>query len=369
MPGKQSGIGIVSLIAGVVIGGYGYKTFFATDAMIDIVDTGPGGSTKPESATDLAADNERLHSELAALHNERTREKLAAVAEKLDDTENGLAEVAAKMGVQFNDPKFQDALASIDWDVVGASMKDMVPLMAMLAEQLAKGEEIDLAVAGEVQKLNGELLKAAQKIMEGKIPGTGVNGSFTHPAVVANQFAAALKAAGLELNEEQRESMDRIMKFYSSKDESLRLADHESSMQTLAEEVEFKDAFYKEVRGLLSEEQQAAIFSKGSEGRLGLDMFDSTLMLEGYAKKMPVADANQLATMLSTRVFRGVDLDAAGRKQLDAILTRWSHSLPADFWSNKADALDRKGIMSGSRVRAALKRQSNRQFTIGFALI
>ena len=224
---------------------------------------------------------------------------------------------------------------------------------------MAKGETPDLAVAGEVQKLNGELLKAAQKIMEGKIPGTGVNGAFTHPVVVANQFGAALKAAGLELSDAQKDSLDRAMKFYAAKDESLRLAegDKDFKLEVLAEEAEFKAAFYAETRGMLTEEQKNALFSEHTSGQGGFDIFDSSLMLMSYARPVKVTDAADFAAKLSGR-FSKAPLDAAGRKKLDAIITRWTNELPADFWSAKAGPLDNKGAMSSSRIRNALARQT-----------
>ena len=356
MLGREAGIGIAGLVAGAVIGGLTLSAIGQKDATLDTP-----GAADPESGGDFQTQNDQLKAELTSLKVEVNRKKLAEAEEEPNPKENKAVakKATAAIGVTFADEKFQETLAAIDWDAVGVSMKDMIPLLAKLAEAVANGETPDLAVAGEIQKLNGELLIAAQKIMEGNIPGTGVNGSWTHPVVVANLFGAALKAAGFELSNEQKDRLDRAMKFYSAKDQSLRLAegDKEFKLEVLAEESEFKAAFYKEARGMLTEEQQKALFSERTSGRGGFDIFDSSLMLMKYARPVRVKNAPDLASKLS-RKFSSIKLDAGGKKQLDAILTRWSNELPADFWSNKADALDKKGAMSSARVRNALKRQT-----------
>ncbi len=360
MSARDAGIGIGGLIVGAVVGGLTWSTLFPKDATLDLPEAeGVGAAAQP--AGDLRSENARLKAEIANLQVKLDRKKLAAAEEEKDAEENGVEDPeTTPTDVLFAHANFQEALASIDWDAVGGSMKDMVPLIAKLAEAIAAGERPNLAIVGEIQKLNGELLKAAQKIMEGNIPGTGVNGSFTHPVVVANQFGAALKAAGLDLSKEQKETLDRAMWFYAAKDESLRLTegDRELKIDVLAEEIEFKNAFYEEARSLLTEEQRKALFSEHTAGRASLDVFDSSLMLAGHAKPVRVKNASDLASTLSRKIAAGVKIDASGRKQLDAILTRWSNELPAEFWAKKASTLDKKGMISGTRVRAALKRQT-----------
>ncbi len=360
MSGRETGIAIVGLIAGTVIGAFTWSSIGPKDTMIDNSEenANPAGAA---SSVDLQAENDRLKAEMASMRDEANRKNLAE-AEKAPtpkEKEAVAKEAAALIGVTFKDEKFQDALASIDWDTVGSSMKDMIPLMARLAEAIENGEDPDLAMVGEIQQLNGELMKAAQKIMEGNIPGTGVNGSFTHPVVVANQIGAALKAAGVELSAEQKASLERAMRFYSAKDESLRLAEDSKDfkLEVLNEEAEFKAAFYDEARGMLTKEQRSALFSDRSSGRMGFDLFDSSLMLGGYALPLQVKDATELASKLSGR-FAKTKIDEAGRKKLNAIITKWSNELPADFWSTKGNALDRSGAMSSSAIRAALKRQT-----------
>jgi hypothetical protein len=360
MSAREAGIGIVSLIAGGVIGGLTWAAIGTKEDTIDkTADDAPVAGT--QNADDLQSQNALLKSQIAGLRVELNRKKLAAAEEEVPEkSEVVTAEAPIPQEVLFGDPKYQEALASIDWATVGQAMKDMVPLAAKLAEQLENGEELDLAVAGELQKLNGELLKAAQKIMEGNIPGTGINGSFTHPVVAANQIGAALKAAGLDLSKEQKDNLERAMQFYAAKDHSLRLAegDREFKLDILGEELEFKDAFYKEARRMLTKEQRDVLYSERSAGRAGFDVFDSSLMTAGMAKPLKVKDAAELASKLSRSISSSTGLDAAGRKQLDAIITKWSNEFPAEFWSNKGNALDKRGALSGARVRAALKRQS-----------
>lgn len=361
MSAREAGIGMGGLIVGAVLGGLGWSMIQQRE-VLELPEAKTPKAETPSGA--LMSENARLKEEIRDLRAELDRKKLAIAAkERAKEQDEAPEEVRAKdpdaSMVLFADAKYQKALDSIDWNAVGTSMKDMVPLIARLAEGLAAGEEMDLELAGEIQKLNGELLKAAQKIMEGKIPGTGINGSFTHPVVVANQLGAALKAAGLELSKEQQESLSRVMHYYAVKDESLRLVegDREFKLDVLAEEIEFKDAFYQEARALMTPEQRKALYSEHSKGRARLDVFDSTLMLAQYARAMPCKDAAGLATNMSEKIASVIGVDASARKQLDAVVTQWSNQLPAEFWGEKASKLDRMGMMSGSRIRAAMKRQ------------
>lgn len=367
MSGRETGIGIGGLVVGAVVGGVIWSMIQKDSTLAVPEARAPSSEARPSG--DLLLENARLKTEIADLRAELDRKKLAiAMEETKEETkeeeapEESAAEdpgAPAAAAVMFADAKYQKALASIDWDAVGVAMKDMVPLIAKLAEGMAAGEDLDLEIAGEIQKLNGDLLKAAKKIMEGKIPGTGINGSFTHPVVVANQLGAALKAAGLELSKEQRDSLSRVMRYYAVRDESLRLVegDRELKIDVLAEEIEFKDAFYMEARSIMTEEQRKALFNEHSAGRVRLDVFDSSLMLVQHAKPVRCKNAVDLASTLSDRIASVVKLDAKSRKHLDAVMARWSNELPAEFWANKASTLDKKGMMSGSRVRAALKRQ------------
>ena len=107
MSGKEAGIGFVSLIAGAVIGGFGYQTWFASDATVDQPET-PGARTNSEPGTDLAAENEKLRSQLAAMRSELDREKLVAEKEKpkQDEVAEAAMATAANMGVSFDDRLF-----------------------------------------------------------------------------------------------------------------------------------------------------------------------------------------------------------------------------------------------------------------------
>ena len=364
MTGRETAVAMAATCVGIVIGGFGFKMFFAGDVSIDTPDAQQEAVKRQQAAEDLDAENGRLRAQIASLNVELNRQKLAAAEQEEKSEEQSEEKVEAKklaaaMGVAFDDPNFQEALAKIDWVAVGTNMKDIVPLVAQLAEAMAKGERPNLADVGQIRVLSGELLKAAEVIMNAKIPGSGINGAFTHPVVVANQFSAALRAAGFELSSQQQEDLRRVMQFYAAKDESLRLVagDRELALENLGEEAEFKDAFYKEARALLSEEQQNALFSKHSDGRTGLDMFDSSLMLAQYARPMRVKDPAHLASSLFKQIQEKATLSKNAEKQLNTVLAKWSQSFPAEYWANKSDALENQGMMKSARIRSALRRQ------------
>ncbi len=359
--GKDTGIMFVSLAAGAVIGALGWQVL--QEDGVQAPRAPASESAQAGNFADLQAENSQLKQQLDDLQAKSLRRELEAEPAKTDGAAEAVAtegEIAAKAEaayrVMFSDPKFKDVLAKIDWQVMGNNMKDMVPLIAELAESMAAGEPPSLELVGEIQKLNGDLLAIAGTIAEGDIPGEGINGAFTHPLVVANQLSATLQAAGLSLTEAQKQGLDVITKHYAAIDEGLRLSPDSDALglENLLKEAEYKDGLYREARALLTPEQQKALYSEHSEGRLSLDMFDSSLMLGAYAQPLPVTDSKHLASILSREFVQDMSLSEAEGAKLDGIIQKWANNLPASYWSNKADALDMKGMMKSDRVREAM---------------
>jgi hypothetical protein len=259
----------------------------------------------------------------------------------------------------FEDPEFGEALAKIDWQTLGVNLNEMMPMISKLAEAIANGEEVPLDVAGELQQRNGAVVVIAKAIMDAKVPGAGINGSFSHPSVVSNQIGAVLQAAGLDLDEGQQQSMERIRSYYAAKDKSLRLIaeSRDLGVENLLDEVTFKNDFYNEARAILSAEQNGVLSSDAIRGRAHLDIFDTGIVLAQYAKPIRVKDPADLVATWSRKLRFETQLDAAGKKALHGILTSYANNFPPSFWENKPDALDRKRMMKSSRIRDALRRQ------------
>ena len=358
---RDTGVSFLSIAAGATLGILVWK-YVAPDHELLPTAQDPVDQAAFDDLVDLQTQNQKLLDEVrdlqTALSRQIEEEPKAPPSETVDAPDRLKAALAGSL--LLTDEQYAEVLAKIDWATMGGSMKDMVPLIEQLAEALAAGEDPDLAIQGQIQKLNGDLLTIAQVIMEGEVPGTGVNGSFTHPLVAGNQIAAALTAAGLGLDDGQIEGLENIMRVYAARDRGLR--DTESSesfkLTNLLEEIDLKSEFYSEARAMLSPEQSAALYRDGSAGRIGMDMFDAGLMLGEYAKPVGAASSTEFAGAVAKRFGSLTNLSDDARQQLDNVVATWANRHYGDaFWSESSDPLSKRGMMTSSQVRVAMRNQ------------
>ncbi|MEE2888631.1 MAG: hypothetical protein VX951_14470 [Planctomycetota bacterium] len=347
-----------SLVIGGLLGFFARDVFVSPEQGASQLD--PDSSMTQEDAgpvASLRSENAALTAKIRDLESELARKPLPKPSSEEPDQDQVAENKASDpVGPTFSSDELSQVLAKIDWSLLGTNMKDLVPLLGKLAEAINKGETPDLNDMAEIQRLNADLLNIAKTISDGKVPGSGINGAFTHPIVVANQLSAALNAAGQALDADQRSALDRVMKEFAARDQNLRLAeaDSEFQLENLAQETQLKHEFYTQAKGLLNKDQFGALYNEGSAGRSGLDMFDSGLMLGQYAKPMTATDAKSLAAKTSKAMTSQLGLTGEAAKQLDGIISKWSQSYPSTYWETKADTLEHKGMLKTSRIREAL---------------
>ena len=326
---------------------------------LETADPQPGEFTAREQG--LLDENAALRQQLADAEARATRTRMAdeEVAEPIAADLVAGEEISVE--ARFVDDKYGAALAEVDWKVVGEALKGMVPVSAALAEAIlgGDGEGFLLALAGELQQFNGQLLGQLQPLMDGEIPGTGPNGTFTHPLVVANQVDQTLVAGDLPLSEEQRESLDAITSHYLAQDENLRVSaeGYELSLETILQETGMKAQMRSEIEGILSTEQHQMLYPDATRDYNGLDLFGTGLVWNQFAKPMRVDGPQGASTRLLGSFTTGLELGADQVERLRPLLDNWSRSYPAEYWSDKGNILEGQGILKTSRTRIAAERQ------------
>jgi hypothetical protein len=293
--------------------------------------------------------NQDLEAKASRLRAENVAETSAAVAQSPPPA------AALKAAVTY--AGLEPALEKVDWDVVGKSMHEMTQKLDELYAALEKGEEMPLAVLGQIQKLNAELIEQAGAVVAAKVPGTGVNGAFTNPVVAANQMYAALDKAGLPLSNAQRDSLQRITAQIAGEDEQRRssLDAEDFELVDLLGETALKDRFYQEARGLLTPAQERALFPARLAGA-SANLFDTGLMWAQFAKPIIAKDRTDLAEQIASSVAEGLDLDAATSPQLRAAVDAWAKTLPDDAF-HAVGELAGTGLDRLGPVRQAAQRQ------------
>lgn len=305
----------------------------------------------------LLDENEELRRRLAEAEARASRQRVAN-----EDAAPVMGDVALEdetvLAARFSDDKYGAALAGVDWKVVGTAMKGQVAVSAELAAAILAGE-IPLELAGELQQFNGQLVGQLQPLMDGEVPGSGPNGTFTHPLVAANQVDQVLASGDAPLSEEQSSLVAAITDHYLAQDENLRIRaeGHELSLETLLEETAMKDRFYEEVGQVLSPEQHAMLYPDGVGDYNQLNLFGTGIIWAQVAKPALVEGPEDLARRNFSRFSDGLKLNPDQQERLRPLLDTWSRSYPPEYWSETSNALEREGIMKTSRTRMAAERQ------------
>ncbi len=294
--------------------------------------------------------------QLAALERGRSEleQQLAAARARIDQLETSAqrtlvaaaasrpsqpsaAEAEEKSGpkpARFGYPGFEDALAEVDWDVTGAALKEMVAVMDELLQSLespdAEPGELPVELLGKLSEENGKLVQMALKLVKHKLPGTGVNGVYTHPLLASNQMHATLQKIGIPLTEAQQAALHKVASHYSGADDQRRLRYPADTplLQSFVDELELKERFYAEAKGLLTPEQQRALYPQATSSRIGMNMFSSGLALAPLLETTKVQGPADFGSAVANAYGRELGLDAAGQQRLGELTGSWANRLP-----------------------------------------
>ena len=307
----------------------------------------------------LLDENEALKQRLAEAEARASRTRMEAEEAGEPIAADLVAVEQTDLEARFVDDKYGAALAGVDWKVVGTAMKGLLPITEKLAEAILATGEVPLDLAGELQQLNGQLVAQLQPLMEGEVPGFGTGGTFTHPLVVANQVDQVLAAGDAPLSEDQSDRLSAITNHYLAQDENLRVSaeGYELSLETILEETAMKARMRNEIEGILSTEQHEMLYPDAVRDYNGLDLFGTGLVWAQFAKPMRVDGPQGAATRLLGSFTSGLELGTDQVERLRPLLDNWSRSYPGEYWSDKPNALENKGMLKTSRTRIAAERQ------------
>jgi len=292
---------------------------------------------------------------VAELESALAREEVTAPKEA---TAMASAEPAEVMTFPFHYTGLDGVLAKIDWAVMGSVTADLLPLLTELGEILDRGDEVPLALAGQIQSLNGKLLEQAQTIVEG-IPGAGVNGSFSHPLVVANQLHAVFQSAGVPLDADQTAQMQALAAQYAGEDDQRRATYSEETpkLQALIDEMAMKERFYAEARGVLDTEQLGVISNPAIDGHTGIELMGTGMGWSTFTKPASVTSLEEFGTKLSKNLSSSLNIPAEQEAQVSAIVQKWARRFPQNLWQAETSNRAKYRMIEVERVRQSAQTQ------------
>lgn len=244
-----------------------------------------------------------------------------------------VAAAPAAKGPRFAFGEF-GKLADVDWKSVGDNLSAMAPLCDDVMKKLNKGGELPGEELGKIQQHNGPLVAAAVKVMR-ELPGTGANGSFTHPAFMVNAIAATLEAAGKALTQEEATALERIAREFSDED-AHRLQAYDASVYALQktyDEADLRRRFVDAAFAALTEDQRNTLTPPSIKGMVGFDLFSDGLIWATVMRPMPFKEkdtdtlVNEVANALNTPLKLPKEQQDAAR----AVVAKWAQALPASL--------------------------------------
>jgi hypothetical protein len=320
------------------------------------------GRTADAGESELADELARAQARIRELELAQAR-RAAAVPLAPDTASKPAApdDDEGKRDVRFTGAGVHEALLALDWNAVGEATKNLLPLITELAEKTEETGELPLDVIGQLQRWNGDLITAAMKLVEHEVPGTGVNGAFTHPLVVANQLDSLFDKAGMPMTELQQEDLDTVAQRFVRQDDIRRSGyfGDTPALRKVIDEMELKDRFYEDAERLLTPAQQKLIWNDATRGRTSLDVFSSGLAWGPLAKPIEATDRNQLVARMTDGMARDLELSPGDQVKVREIVSSWSQGFPEAYWKEPVNALTRKGVptLRVQQIRTAAKQQ------------
>ncbi|MFI5401808.1 MAG: hypothetical protein ACHQ1G_02650, partial [Planctomycetota bacterium] len=276
-------------------------------------------------------DIEKLRQDLAAeralrLDAEEKLRTAVAVVEERGAGGQAAATAESAKGPAFLFPEYQKVLAEIDWEEVGTSTAKLAPLLVELLDKLETTGNVPPELIGEIQKWNSQLVTVALKVKAAGLPGHGINGSFTHPAVDVNVIHATLKATGNALSTEQEARLGDIGRRYAAEEAQRSAAYPEGALELrkLAEEAAVKDRFYAEVDEALTQEQRDFLHPERVRGYTQLDLFSSGIITFLDVKPLEASDREAVVKQLTDKHFEKFGLDPVSRPVVEQLVRRWA---------------------------------------------
>jgi RNA polymerase sigma-70 factor (ECF subfamily) len=269
-------------------------------------------------------------------------------------------------GPRFVFEGYEKALNDVDWKVAGEALNAMPPLLAEVLGALENSKPIPPVAAGEIPRHQGPLMTQARKLEAGGLPGTTINGVFTHPVVQVNMIYATLLQAGKPLSGAQQEQLGEVGTSFFELDKQRLAGYHARTMglQKLIDETALKDRFYRAVDELLTVEQRAILHPPATKDYVGVDFFSSGLVWGQKARTLRFKTRQDLAEQALVKFSTLLRLDDAKRAKALTAFGAWANSMSDDYLAEAATAATRQRMIKTGRVRVAAHAQLQLQHAL-----
>ncbi len=286
-----------------------------------------GGEDAPEEAggeTPSPEDAKRI--EALAKENERLLQEVESLRERMetDQAPPKRSPGIYRFGLGEDTPAFDKA----DWKNLSKHMMALSEALPGFLEARLKGEQPSEEDIKMVTKNNAPLAQFAMSVQE-EVEGANANGSFTHPAVMANLIRMALVDTELPLTENQEISLRALGEAWSAEWERTKQGFTENTLplRKTVEEVDAKLRFLYGAKNILTPAQKDLLFDPETEGRRQIDLLSPALVYIFWqpvgARTRQALEENLLKTLFQTAGLSGADRSASAW-----VVSRWVDEIP-----------------------------------------
>ena len=260
------------------------------------------------------------------------RAELAFVHESMAGSRAAVRQALGSKAPQVSFAEF-GVLNDVDWSEVGEHLNAMAPLIGEMVAAAEAGQGLPPETTAKLGAHNAPLVGVALKVM-GKVPGTGANGSFTHPAFMVNAIASTLEAAGKPLSPEQATALERRAREFAAED-ARRLGSYDATtfgIGQLIDEAALRRRFFEAAMGLLTDDQHATLRPPQVRGRASADLFSEGLLWATVVHPVTFGDRQHLAQGVAGAIVPTLKLaDPERQAAAREIVAAWANELPGDL--------------------------------------
>ena len=328
---------------------------------VPVVGDSDAGDAPTLGTSEMAAQAERRQLETQLATAQDTIKRLQGEMEALANssavpiTEEKRLELAQALKLhRFRFKKLDKGLGDVDWKEVAASVNGISEVVGQIATEASAGRPVGPELQQKAMQLNAPLVKMAFGLTASDVPGTGVNGSFTHPAVTVNLVYAALEEAGQPLDEGQLEKLKALGSRYVAEAAALPNFDPKQDLafEGLWREFVLKDQLYRDIDALLNPEQLAVLHKEEMRDRMMADLFSAGLLWQPYVQARFGATRDEVAASTAKLLSTQLKVDPADQPIVERLVQDWVGKM-----SNEAigplDTLEKSNFVRMDRIRAA----------------
>lgn len=252
-------------------------------------------------------------------------------------------------------PALDPVLGQVDWDAVGAAVRDITPVLEELVQAMKEGRQLTPKRLGELQQHNGPLVTATLAVLE-DLPGEGPSGAFCHPAFSARAIAATLAASGKQLSAAQTQRVETLAAAAIANETAARgrHGDATPHLRKVWDEADGRGRFLTAAFDVLDAEQQRTLRPESIRGRVQADLFCEGLEWGLSLRPVYHYGAESLTRMMVLRLEGAFDLDEAATGRVRGIVADWADGLPPEVLELSGDGLEKLGFGEFAGAKRAI---------------